>query len=73
MPSSSTAFATPSTSTRKRGDHATVRKLDPEEVKTIENKGKGPRRLIEEEYDAFLSDYEVGDYGEASWARRRSV
>jgi len=43
-----------------------VRKLAPEEVKTLENKGKGQRKLTEEEYNAFLSDYEVGDYGEAT-------
>jgi hypothetical protein len=42
-----------------------VRKLAPEEVQTIENKGKGLRKLTEEQYDRFLSDYEVGDYGEA--------
>jgi hypothetical protein len=43
----------------------TVRKLSQEEVRTIENKGKGLRKLVEEEYDAFLSDYSIGDYGEA--------
>jgi len=43
----------------------TVRKLSPEEVREIENKGKGQRQLVEEEYDAFLSDYSMGDYGEA--------
>jgi hypothetical protein len=42
-----------------------VRKLSQEEVRTIENKGKGLRKLIQEEYDLFLSDYDVGDYGEA--------
>ena len=42
-----------------------VRKLAPEEVQTIENKGKGTRKLTEELYDSILSDYEVGDYGEA--------
>jgi hypothetical protein len=42
-----------------------VRKLAPEEVQTIENKGKGQRKLTEEQYDAFLRDYAVGDYGEA--------
>ena len=42
-----------------------VRKLGPEEVKNLENKGKGQRKLTEEQYNAFLSDYEVGDYGEA--------
>jgi hypothetical protein len=42
-----------------------VRKLAPEEVQAIENKGKGTRKLTEEQYDGFLSDYEVGDYGEA--------
>jgi hypothetical protein len=42
-----------------------VRKLTSEEVRSIENRGKGLRKLIEEEYDMFLSDYSVGDYGEA--------
>src|SRR5215510_7424876 len=43
----------------------TVRKLALEEVQTIENKGKGQRKLTEEQYDSFLADYQVGDYGEA--------
>jgi hypothetical protein len=42
-----------------------VRKLAPEEVREIQNKGKGQRKLVEEQYDAILSEYEVGDYGEA--------
>lgn len=42
-----------------------VRKLSQEEVRTLENRGKGQRKLIEEEYDSFLSDYDAGDYGEA--------
>jgi hypothetical protein len=42
-----------------------VRKLAPEEVQTIENKGKSTRKLTEELYDSILSEYEVGDYGEA--------
>ncbi len=42
-----------------------VRKLAPEEIQVIENKGKGQRKLVEEQYDAFLADYDVGDYGEA--------
>jgi hypothetical protein len=42
-----------------------VRKLTQEEIRTIENKGKGLRKLIEEEYDRFLDGYLVGDYGEA--------
>jgi hypothetical protein len=42
-----------------------VRKLAPEEVQVIENKGKGTRKLTEEQYDRFLADYGVGDYGEA--------
>jgi hypothetical protein len=41
-----------------------VRKLAPEEVQAIENKDKGTRKITEELYDGFLSDYEVGDYGE---------
>jgi hypothetical protein len=43
----------------------TVRKLAPEEVRTLENKGKGQRKLIEEEYDSYLADYGVGDYAVA--------
>jgi hypothetical protein len=42
-----------------------VRKLTPEEVQTIENKGKGQRKIIKEQYDRFLSEYETGEYGEA--------
>nr|PZN34543.1 MAG: hypothetical protein DIU80_02570 [Chloroflexota bacterium] len=41
-----------------------VRKLPPEEVRAIENKGKGKRKLTEEEYDRILADFNVGDYGE---------
>jgi len=43
-----------------------VRKLAPEEVQTIENKGKGLRKLTEEQYDAILADFEVGEYGEGT-------
>jgi hypothetical protein len=45
----------------------TVRKLTQQEVQTLEYKGKGTgqRRLVEEQYDAFLADYGPGDYGEA--------
>jgi len=42
-----------------------VRKLAPDEVQVFPTKGKGQRKLVEEEYDAVLSDYAVGDYGEA--------
>ena len=42
------------------------RKLEPEEVQQIENKGKGLRKLIEEQYDAILGEYSIGDYGEAT-------
>jgi hypothetical protein len=42
------------------------RKLPPEEVQAIENKGKGQRKLIEEQYDAILAEYSIGDYGEAT-------
>jgi hypothetical protein len=41
-----------------------VRKLDPDEVQTIEYKGKGLRKIIEEQYDQFLADFAVGEYGE---------
>jgi hypothetical protein len=40
------------------------RKLAPEEVQDIQNKGKGQRKLVEEQYDSILADYEVGEYGE---------
>jgi hypothetical protein len=43
-----------------------VRKLAPEEVQALENKGKGQRKLIEEQYDAILSEYNASDYGEAT-------
>jgi hypothetical protein len=42
----------------------TVRKLAPEEVQVIENKGKGIRKLTEEQYDQALADFAIGDYGE---------
>jgi hypothetical protein len=42
-----------------------VRKLDPSEIKAYQDKGKGTRKLVEEQYDAILADYEVGEYGEA--------
>jgi hypothetical protein len=41
------------------------RKLDPEEVKAHENKGKGTRKIVEELYDSILADYAIGEYGEA--------
>jgi hypothetical protein len=41
-----------------------VRKLEPQEVRAIENKGKGQRKLAEEEYDRILGDFNVGEYGE---------
>jgi hypothetical protein len=42
-----------------------LRKLSPDEVQQIEQKGKGLRKITEEQYDAFLRDYAAGDYGEA--------
>ncbi|KPV48424.1 hypothetical protein SE17_38160 [Kouleothrix aurantiaca] len=42
-----------------------VRKLTDQEVTALQNKNKGKRQLAEEEYDAMLSSYEMGDYGEA--------
>ena len=46
----------------------TVRKLTPQDVQTLEHKGKGQRKLVEEQYDGFLAGYEIGDYGEAELA-----
>jgi hypothetical protein len=42
------------------------RKLDPEEVKAYQDKGKGERQITAELYDSILADYEVGEYGEAT-------
>ncbi len=42
-----------------------VRKLSVDEVRAFENRGKGQRKIIEEEYDTFLGEYSPGDYGEA--------
>jgi hypothetical protein len=42
-----------------------MRKLSADEVRALENKGKGQRKLIEEQYDAIIGDYSEGDYGEA--------
>lgn len=42
-----------------------VRKLAADEVQDIENKGKGQRKLTEEQYDRYLAEYNVGDWGEA--------
>lgn len=42
-----------------------VRKLSVEEVKQIEGKHKGQRKLVEEEYDQIIKEYGDGDYGEA--------
>lgn len=44
----------------------TVRKLTDQEVQQLNNKGKGTRKLAEEEYDAILGEYGDGDYGEAT-------
>jgi hypothetical protein len=44
------------------------RKLAPEEVQEVHKKGKGARKLVEEQYDAILGDYAVGEYGEATLA-----
>jgi hypothetical protein len=42
-----------------------IRKLNEQEVQTLERKGTGQRKLVEEQYDAFPADYEPGEYGEA--------
>jgi hypothetical protein len=42
-----------------------LRKLEPNEVQDIQNRGKGQRKLTEEQYDRFLAEYDVGDWGEA--------
>jgi hypothetical protein len=50
---------------KEKDDMQTARKLPPEEVQVIEGTRKGPRRIAEEQYDGFLSEFAVGDYGEA--------
>lgn len=42
-----------------------VRKLTADEVRLIERRIKGQRKLIEEEYDAIIAGYAEGEYGEA--------
>jgi hypothetical protein len=42
-----------------------VRKLAPDEVLVKKQSGTGQRKLVEEQYDAILSEYTIGDYGEA--------
>ncbi len=46
----------------------TVRKMTEQEVQKLNNKNesKAQRKLVEEEYDAILSDYDEGDYGEVT-------
>jgi hypothetical protein len=43
-----------------------MRKLAVEEVQAMENKDKTQRKLVEEQYDAILSEFAGGDYGEAT-------
>jgi hypothetical protein len=43
-----------------------IRKLTPAEIQTLEYKPTGQRKLIEAQYDAILSEYAVGEYGEAA-------
>jgi hypothetical protein len=43
-----------------------IRKLTQAEVETLEYKPTGQRKLVEEQYDAILSDYSAGEYGEAA-------
>src|SRR5690349_7471847 len=42
-----------------------VRKLNPDEVQTLERKVTGVRRDTEEQYDAYIRDYMPGEYGKA--------
>lgn len=41
-----------------------IRTLAPEKVQTLEDKGKGVRKLTEERYDQVIAEFEQGDYGE---------
>ena len=43
-----------------------VRKLTPEETHILERRTKGARRLVEEQYDALLAGFEIGEYGEVT-------
>jgi hypothetical protein len=43
-----------------------VRKLDDAEVRTIERKQFGQRKVTEIEYDRYLADFASGDYGEVT-------
>jgi hypothetical protein len=44
----------------------TIVKLSPEEATTERNKGKSQRRLVNEQYDAMLSAFEIGDWGDVT-------
>jgi hypothetical protein len=53
---------------RRRGPvmtHRAALRPYPEEVQLVEGKRKGPRKLTEEQYDGLLSEFVVGEYGEA--------
>jgi len=42
-----------------------LRKLEPEEIKSLSHPRKGIRKRTAEEYDALLGEYAEGDYGMA--------
>jgi len=42
-----------------------VRKLSPTEVAALEQATPGPRAQVAQEYDAYLADFAIGDYGRA--------
>jgi hypothetical protein len=43
----------------------TMRKLMPAEIETLEGRAKGPRKLVEEQYDRIVFAFDAGEYGEA--------
>lgn len=45
-----------------------IRKLAPEEVQVLGSHGKSERAQVAEQYDALLSGFELGDWGEAAIA-----
>ncbi len=44
----------------------TVRKLMPAEIETLEGRAKGPRKLVAEQYDRIVFEFDAGEYGEAT-------
>src|SRR5437870_5671341 len=43
-----------------------MRKLMPAEIETLEGRAKGPRKLVAEQYDRIMFEFDTGEYGEVA-------